>query len=91
MSLSVAFVFQSVIDLVFTPQEVISVSKDGTIAFWDLLSGECTRNIDISAVTPGPNTRLYVSRDGRRLIVDSDAIHSPVYIYDMKTAQLLHR
>ena len=79
------------IDLVFTHQELISVSKDGTIAFWDLSSGECTRNIDISALSPGPNTRIYVSRDGQRLVVDSDAINSPVHVYDMKTGQPLHK
>ena len=75
----------------FTQQELISVSKDGTIAFWDLSSGECTRNIDISMLSPGPNTRLYVTRDGQRLVVDSDAINSPVYVYDMKTGQILHK
>jgi hypothetical protein len=80
---------QVVIDLLFTTQELISVSKDGSIAFWDLSTGECSRNIDVSAVSPGPNTRLYLSGDGQRLIVDSDMINSPVYIYDMKTTQLL--
>jgi len=61
------------------------------VAFWDLSSGECTRNLDVSCLNPGANTRLHLSGDGCRLIVDSDAINSPVYIFDVKTGQLLHR
>lgn len=81
---------QIVLDMVFTPQELISISKDGTIAFWDVSSGECTRNITMSDVSLGPNTKLHISGDGKYLVVDSDAISSPVYIYDLKMAQLLY-
>jgi len=80
-----------VIDLLFTAHELISISKDGTLAFWELSTGECTRSLDVSCLNPGTNTRLHLSGDGRRLVVDSDAINSPVYIYDMKTGQLLHK
>ena len=82
---------QVVIDILFTAHELISISKDGTVAFWELSTGECTRNLDVSCLTPGANTRLHLSGDGRRLIVDSDAINSPVCIFDMKTLQLLHK
>ena len=82
---------QVVIDLLFTAHELISISKDGTIAFWELSSGECTRSLDVSSLTPGANTRLHVSADGCRLVVDSDAINSPVLVFDMKTGQLLHK
>jgi len=84
-------VCQVVVDLLFTAHELISISKDGTVAFWELSSGECTRTLDVSSLNPGPNTRLHLSADGCRLIVDSDAINSPVYIFDMKTGQLLHK
>ena len=67
------------------------MSKDGTVAFWELSSGECTRNLDVSYLSPGANARLHVSGDGRHLVVDSDAINSPVCIFDMKTGQLLHK
>ena len=83
--------WQAVIDLLFMPHELISISKDGTVAFWELSSGECTRSLDVSCLNPGPNTRMHLSSDGRRLVVDSDAINSPVYIFDMKTGQLLHK
>lgn len=80
-----------VIDLLFAGHELISISKDGTVAFWELSSGECTRKLDVSCLNPGPNTRLHLSGDGQILVVDSDAINSPVYVFDMKTAQLLHK
>jgi len=82
---------QVVIDLLFTAHELISMSKDGTVAFWELSSGECTRSLDVSSLCPGANARLHVSADGRRLVIDSDAINSPVCIFDMKTGQLLHK
>jgi len=87
----VLFLQQVVIDVLFTAHELISISKDGTVAFWELSTGECTRNLDVSCLNPGANTRLHLSGDGRRLIVDSDAINSPVCIFDMKTLQLLHK
>jgi len=79
------------VDLLFTAHELISISKDGTVAFWELSSGECTRNLDVSCLNPGANARLHLSGDGQRLVIDSDAINSPVYIFDMKTGQLLHK
>jgi len=87
----VACCCQVVIDLLFTAHELISISKDGTVAFWELSSGECTRSWDVSSLNPGPNTRLHLSADGCRLVVDSDAINSPVCIFDTKTGQLLHK
>ena len=43
---------QCVLDLSFSrsTNELITVSKDGTIAFWDLKSGERTRTVDVSAL-----------------------------------------
>jgi len=82
---------QVVIDLLFTAHELISISKDGTVAFWELSTGECTRILDVSGLNPGANTRMHLSGDGCRLVIDSDAINSPVHIYDMKTGQLLHK
>ena len=81
---------QIVLDIIFTPQELISISKDGLIVFWDLMTGECTRNITVTDISLGPNTKLHVSGDYKYLVVDSDAIHSPVFIYDLKTTQLLY-
>ena len=79
-------------DVIFssTTNELISVSKDGMVIFWDLVTGEKSRSIDISTLSPGRNTRLYQSPDGRSLIVDCDALDSPVHVYDMKTMRLLY-
>ena len=43
---------QCVLDLSFSEStnELISVSKDGSVAFWDMKSGERTRTLDISAL-----------------------------------------
>ena len=43
---------QCVLDLSFSrsTNELISVSKDGTIAFWDLKIGERTRTVDVSTL-----------------------------------------
>ena len=68
---------------------VFNPGKDSTVIFWDLASGERTRTIDISDLKAGPNTKLFLSSDGRYLVVDSDAINSPVHVYDVKTGQLL--
>ena len=83
---------QVVYDLLFskTTNELVSVSKDNTIAFWDLSSGERTRCVDVSALNPGPNTKLFQTSDGKYLVCDSDALNSPVYVFDFKTGQLLH-
>ena len=70
--------------------ELISVSKDGYIAFWDLSDGERSRIIDISSVRPGRMTRLFQSSDQKLLVVDSDQSDSPILIIDSKTAQCLH-
>ena len=93
---------QMVSDLAFSgaTNELVSVSKDGTVAFWDLASGECSRTIDVAALRPGRRTRIYLSTPNvdraaggggqRYLIVDGDAVDSPVHVYDVKTARLLH-
>jgi len=83
---------QATCDIIFsrTTNELVSVSKDGIVAFWDLSTGERNRVIDISLLNPGRKTRLYQSIDGGSVIVDSDALDSPVHIYDMKTCQLKH-
>lgn len=79
-------------DIVFsaTTNELISVSKDGTIAFWDLSTGERSRTIDVARLQPGRKTRLFQSSDGKYLIVDYDTVDSPIEIYETKTGQLLH-
>ncbi len=84
---------QTVFDFIFSKltNELISVSKDNTISFWDLATGERTRMLDISPLHPGQNSRLFQSADGKYLICDSDHIDSPVYIYDLKTGHLLHK
>lgn len=71
--------------------ELISVSKDGYIAFWDLLDGERNRIIDISSLKPGRMTRLFHSIDQKYLVVDSDQNESPILIIDSKTGQCLHK
>ena len=82
-----------VYDLLFSKstKELISVSKDKTIAFWDVTSGEKTRSIDITDLDPGPQTKLLQSSDGKYLVCDSDTLNSPVHIYDLKSAQLVHQ
>ena len=71
--------------------ELISVSKDGYLAFWDLVSGERSRTIDVSALNPGRLARLFQSSDEKYLVVDSDSNESPAAVFDTKTGQLLHR
>lgn len=79
-------------DIVFSARtnEMISVSKDGKLAFWDLGTGERSRTVDISRLKPGRKTRLFQSADGKYLVVDCDTMDSPVQIYETKTGQLLH-
>ena len=69
--------------------ELVSVSKDGSVVFWDLLSGERSRRIDVSAVRPGRCTRLYVA-DSTHLVVDFDTPDSLAHVYDVITGRLLH-
>lgn len=77
-------------DLVFSPKtnELVSVSYE-RIAFWDLNSGELSRSISLDDAYPG-RKKLFLSDDGRYLVVDFDLHDAPVHIYDMKTLQLLH-
>lgn len=77
-------------DLVFSPKtnELISVSYE-RIIFWDLNSGELSRSISLEDVYPG-RKKLFLSDDGRYLVVDFDLHDAPVHIYDMKTLKLLH-
>ena len=81
-----------VVDLLFSKStnELVSVSKDGTIAFWDLASGEKTRALDVSQLCPGTRTKLLQSNDGKYLVCDSDMQNSQAYIFEMKTGKLLH-
>ena len=84
---------QIVFDLVFSKltNELVSISKDGNLAFWDMNFGEKTRAIDVSYVNPGPNTKMYQSAGGNYLVVDSDSVHSELLIFDVKTGHLLHK
>lgn len=84
---------RTVRDLTFSKStgELISVSLDGTIGFWDLTSGERTRTIDISDLKLGNHTKLLQSGDGRYLVCDSGEKQSPVCIFNMKTNQLAHK
>jgi len=77
-------------DVVFCPatNELVSVSKDGTLVFWDLLSGERSRCIDVSAVRPGRCTKLYLA-DSAYLVVDFDTPDSLAHVYDVITGRLL--
>lgn len=81
-----------VFDLLFSKssQELVSISRDNTIAFWDMYTADRTRVIDVSVLHCGTNTRLHQSHDGRYLVCDSDCINSPAYIFDMKSGELLH-
>jgi len=77
-------------DVVFCPttNELVSVSKDGTLVFWDLLSGERSRCIDVSAMSPGRCTRLYLAVS-TYLVVDFDSPDSLAHVYDVITGRLL--
>jgi len=78
-------------DVVFCPvtNELVSVSKDGTLVFWDLLSGELSRSLDVSALQPGRSTRLYFVQPSH-LVVDFDTPDSLAHVYDVITGRLLH-
>jgi len=78
-------------DVVFCPatNELVSVSKDGTLVFWDLLSGERSRCIDVATVRPGRCTRLYLA-ESTFLVVDFDTPDSLAHVYDVITGRLLH-
>ena len=57
---------QVVLDLTFSlsSNELISVSKDGTVAFWDLNSGERNRVLDISTLGSSMRTKVLQSTNG---------------------------
>ena len=84
---------QNVLDLLFShsTKQLVSLSKDCTIAFWDLRTGERTCVIDLTECPPEASAKLFQSRDGLYLSYDSFAINSHVYIYDMRSGQLLHK
>ena len=81
-----------VYDLLFSAlsHELVSISRDNTLAFWDMSTADRTRVIDVTELHCGTNTRLHQSHDGHYLVCDSDAINSPAYIVDMKLGQLIH-
>ena len=62
----------------------------GTIAFWNMQTGERTRLIEHANLC-GAHIALLQSDDGRHLVVESDKLDSPVFIYDMKTCELVHK
>ena len=79
-------------DMVFSPttNELLTVSKDGMMLFWDLESGERSRWIDVSAHLPGRCTRLYATGSNNQIVVDFDRLDSVAYVYDIKTGRQLH-
>ena len=70
--------------------ELISVSRDGTIAFWDVIRGERMRMLDISVINPNQRTKIMQSKNGHFLVCDSGKVDSPVHIFDLRSGQLLH-
>ena len=84
---------QQVCDLLIndSSNELVSVSKDGYLAFWDLSDGERNRIIDVSNVRPGRMTRLFQSRDNNLLVVDSDQTETPMMVINSMTGQCLHK
>ena len=70
--------------------ELATVSKDGTLLFWDLESGERSRWIDVSDQQPGRRTRLYVTESNQHIVVDLDRLDSLALVYDVKTGRQLH-
>lgn len=83
---------KSVVDLLFSmsTNELVSLSKDGTIAFWNLDTGEKSRTLDVSELNPGAEAKLLQSNDGNVLVCDSDS-ETPVFLFDMKTGRFLHK
>ena len=87
---------KTVIDIIFSTStnELICASEDRSIGFWDLSTGE---RIHATAIPPVEeamsliNMKLYLSSDGKYLACDPGSNGSPVFIYDVKTGQLLHR
>lgn len=68
-----------VLDLTFSlsSNELISVSKDGTVAFWDLSSGERNRVLDVSALGSSMRTKVLQSTNGQCLcdVMPTSSIH----------------
>ena len=83
---------KSVVDLLFSKStnELVSLSKDGTIAFWNLDTGEKSRTLDVSELNPGADAKLLQSNDGKYLVCDSDS-ETPVFVFEMKTGRLMHK
>lgn len=69
--------------------ELMTISKDGTLMFWDLESGERSRWIDVTSKNPGRCTRLYTT-ESNYIVVDFDRLDSLAYVYDVKTGRELH-
>ena len=71
-------------------KELVSVTKDGTVSFWSMQTGENTRTFPIPNLA-GAHINLLQSRDGRYLVVESDKVDSPVFIIDVQTLELAHK
>ena len=78
-------------DVAFSPatNELLSISKDGSLVFWDLESGERSRSIDVSDKRPGRCTRIYVT-DSNHVVLDFDRVESLAVVFDVKTGRELH-
>jgi len=72
-----------------TTNELLTVSKDGSLMFWDLESGERSRCVDVSDKLPGRCTRLYLT-ESQSIVVDFDRLDSLAFVYDVKTGRELH-
>ncbi len=70
--------------------ELLSVSKDGTIAVWDMTRGERIRMFDITSIQPTMRTKILKSENSQFLVFDSETVDSPAYIFDIKAGHLLH-
>ena len=72
-----------------TTNELLTISKDGYLMFWDLESGERSRSVDVSDKFPGRCTRIYMT-DSNAIVIDFDRLDSLAFTYDVKTGRELH-
>lgn len=86
--------------VLFTPdgKELLTVSDDKTIRFWDVATGEPLRTLR-PPIGPGPEGMLYaaaLSPDGRTLAVGGftapdRAITHPIYLLDVSRGEIVRR